>query len=287
MLQLQAYLEKTRKAYLSNTTHTSKSHIRHTKGKILEDNTLQHLTETQRDEIDYEVKKNIREASTRIKELETLEASRRKAVDNHGSFLSRLMPNLEEKARNDLLSSHRSSITWYLNNKLLQISQRHADTKTIRITREEEKRLAVQNTAVQSTPVYAYSAIDDKDEMEAVETELTVRETLLSQSQLQAFESENNQILEEFETQTAQIRSVQVKLMEIAELSTELQQHLAGQTEITDRLMTEAEQTTVDVTTGNQQLSQAKRRNKTMRLYIVTIFLVLSFTLLFLDYYAS
>lgn len=288
MLQLQGYLEKIRKAYLSNSSGSSSNRVRSIKqGGADQAKELQHLTEPQRDEIDYEVKKSIREASSRVKELEDLESQRRKAIDSHKSLLSRFMPNLEEKAKSDLLASHRSSITWYLHHKLLVISQRHADIKTTRLTREEEKRAAMQATSVRSAPVYAYNAAEDDGTATEAETEMAVRETLLSAEQLQQFESENSQILEEFENQVSQIRSVQTKLMEIAELSSELQQHLSSQTEMTDRLMTEAEQTTVDVSTGNQQLSQAKRRNKTMRLYITTIFLVLSFTLLFLDYYAS
>ncbi|CCG80862.1 Syntaxin ufe1 [Taphrina deformans PYCC 5710] len=288
MLQLQQYLEKTRKAYLSNSTTASKSHVRSLKhGTITQPEEIQHLTDTQRDEIDYEVKANIREAASRVKELEHLESKRRKAVEESTSFFNRLMPNLEERARNDLLASHRASVTWYLNHKLLAISQRHADIKTIRLTREEEKRLAVHANTSRSAPVYAYDATEDDAADTAAETDRAIRETLLSADQLQEFESENGQILQEFENQVTQIRSVQTKLMEIAELSTELQQHLASQTEMTDRLMTEAEQTTADVTTGNQQLTKAKRRNKTMRLYITTIFLVLAFTLLFLDYYAS
>lgn len=295
MLEVQSYLQRTRRAYLSNESSKA-AHpnlLRRAKrGQLDHSEEFQHLTDKDRDEIDYEVKRSIREASDRVKELESLEIQRRQAIDKHTSFLNRLLPNLEEKAKSDILATHRSSITWYLNYKLLQISQSHAETKTIRLTREEEKRLAA-NTAISSTPRYAY-AQDDPDVLtdassttSALETDVAVRETLLSPLQLEQYESENTQLLDEFQDQLSQVRSVQSKLLEIAELSSELQSHLLSQTEMTDRLMTEAEQTTVEVTKGNEQLGKAKARNKNVRLFLVTFFMVLAFVLLFLDWYAS
>lgn len=295
---VQRYLEDTRKAYLS----TSKvSYNKHGGGA-----TLSHLTDAQRDEIDYEVQKSIREASLRVKELEELESQQRRRQSHlsHSSttaarFFSQFLPvDAKEKAGRDLLFTHHASVTWYLNHLLLTISRRHAETKTIRLTREEERMLAVHsktstsssssytNTTTTTTPRYAYTETSNA-QTSAIETDMAVRETLLSATQLQEFESENTQILQEFESQVSQIKSVQSKLLEIAELSNELQSHLSSQTEMTDRLMTEAEQTTLDVSKGNEQLDAAKRRNKNTRLLFVTIFLTLAFTLLFLDYYSS
>lgn len=279
---MQEYIEKTRTAYLSNNTSTTTrtKNVRSLKrARANADNsTVQHLTEKQRDEIDYELKISVREASNRIKELDSLELQRRSLIDSRTSFLTRLLPDKEEKARNDLLASHRSSITWYLNHKLLRISQRHADTRTIRLNREEERRLATHQGAISHRePVYAPVRPEATDTVD----------TNFSEAQMQQLETENGGMLEEFETQLSSIRSVQTKLLEIAQLSNELGSHLASQTEMTDRLMTEAEETTMDVTRGNEQLDRAKRRNKTMRVYIVTIFLTLAFTLAFLDYYAS
>lgn len=227
----------------------------------------------------------MREASSRILELENLEEQRRSLIDSQTSFLDRLLPNKEEKARNDLLASHRSSVTWYLNHKLLRISQRHADTRTIRLNREEERRLATHQVSTSHRePVYAAPVANVPTSSSGQAEE---RETVFDQAQLQQLETENDGMLEEFEQQLSSIRSVQTKLLEIAQLSNELQSHLAGQTEQTDRLMGEAEETTMDVTRGNEQLDRAKRRNKTMRVTIVTTFLTLAFTLAFLDYYAS
>lgn len=286
MLQIQSYLKRIRKAYLSSST-TRATAPKFGKAKSEKEDEIYHLTDKQREEIDYEVKKNIREASNRIKELEGSENQRRIALEEKGNYLSRLLRDPVDDAANKLLATHRSGITWYLNHTLIRISQAHADTKTIRLNREEEKRLATHSSSQRSKPRYAYDLTDEMSNNAKVETELAVRETLLSPEQLQEFESENNQMLQEFENQLDQVRSVQTKLMEIAELSNELQQHLQMQTDMTDRLMDEAIDTTRDVTTGNQQLSQAKRRNATYRLYIVTILLTLGFTLLFLDYYAS
>lgn len=292
MLEVQNYLQRTRRAYLSSSSSkVSQSDLsrRSKKAQSTANVEVAHLTDKQRDEIDYEVKRSIREASDRVKELESLESQRRETIEKHTSFLDRLLPDLEEKARSDLLATHRSSITWYLNNKLYEINQRHAETKTIRLTREEEKRLAM-NSAVSFTPRYAYE--QESHELldatnSAIETDLAVRETLLSEAQLQEYEFENTQILNEFQDQLGQVKSVQSKLLEIAELSNELQSHLVSQTEMTDRLMTEAEQTTIEVTKGNEQLGKAKERNKNVRLFLVTFFLVLAFVLLFLDWYAA
>ena len=246
MLQIQSYLQKTRKAYLG----------------------VEHLTDKQREEIDYEVKASVREAAARVKELESVEEERRQVIDSK-PYWTKLLRDPADDAQSKVLATHRSGITWYLNHTLLSISQKHADTKTIRLNKEEDKRLNSHTTHFK--PRYA-----------EVENEQTFTE-----EQLQLYQSENNQMIQDFENQLDKVRTVQSKLMEIAELSSELQQHLQHQTEMTDRLMEEAVDTTRDVTKGNEQLTQAKRRNATYRIYIVTILMTLSFTLLFLDYYAA
>lgn len=74
-------------------------------------------------------------------------------------------------------------------------------------------------------------------------------------------------------------------MVEIAELSNELQQHLMEQTDLTDRLFEEATFTTATVEKGNTDLVKARKRQKATTKYIVGLLLLMSFVLLFLDYY--
>ncbi len=201
MREVESYLARIRKAYLSHATDKSPRMAGSPFGSTgnLQQGEIQHLTDKERDEIDYEVKKSIREAAKRIKEMEEMEQTRRaRASAGSGGILGRFLRDPDEEARSDLLASHRSSMTWFLSKRLHAISKRHSDQQIARFSREEERRKAAHPSAATTGPRYAYDQDAPSDGVPL--------ETLLSPEQLQLFESENEQMVKEFESTLDQVR---------------------------------------------------------------------------------
>ncbi|KAI8367720.1 hypothetical protein BD560DRAFT_399360 [Blakeslea trispora] len=181
----------------------------------------------------------------------------------------------------DVLSVHRSSITWLLNQQLMQVSQIQKDQQEIRLTREIEKS---ENQLFKSTyseaPVIAEpSPLEPESEENPFEQELT-------DEQMQILEKENSTMLEELSNTLNQVKNAEKALLEIATLQTQLTNHLAAQTIQTDRLYADAIATTDRVEQGNLQLISARERNRSSRKFMLAFLIGASFVLLFLDWYS-
>jgi syntaxin 18 len=107
----------------------------------------------------------------------------------------------------------------------------------------------------------------------------------LSDEQVQALELENVEKLKEYEATQQQVDRAMASLLEIANLQTQLASHLVTQSRETERLYAEATMTTDHVRQGNEQLLQAGKTNSETRKYVLSMIIVASFILLFLDWF--
>lgn len=105
-------------------------------------------------------------------------------------------------------------------------------------------------------------------------------DSLLSQEQIQQFESESSALLQEANSQLAAIEKAQSSLLEISNLQSELAVHLTQQMEITDKLWEDSVLVSGRVEEGNKQLKQARDRNREGRLWLLIFLLGASFSLL-------
>lgn len=123
------------------------------------------------------------------------------------------------------------------------------------------------------------SGLDDlEDESDEDEIELTA-------SQIQQFETENANILQNVQDTLASVQQAEARLLEISALQMELVAHLTKQTEQTEQLYEDAIATAATVEKGNVQLSEAKRRARDSRKWILIFLIGASLSLLFLHYY--
>jgi syntaxin 18 len=298
---LKRFLVTIRPAYLntssrSSRTRTSKSNAELSTNAIGGDSlfalfsasNIQHLTDRERDEIDFQAKIIIRRCIDRIKELEESEKIRQaneaaKPASRLVHFFSSvLLPSMTE----DVLFVHRSSITWFLNQKLMQVSQIQKDQQEIRLTRELEKS---ENQLSKST-YYEPPVVVDQHHHQALEespvTEQNPFEQELSKEQIQMLEKENSAMLEDLNNTLNQVKSAEKALLEISTLQNQLTTHLAAQTIQTDKLYADAIATTDTVEKGNLQLITARERNKSSRKFLLAFLIGASFVLLFLDWYS-
>ncbi|KAI8989578.1 hypothetical protein BDB01DRAFT_842216 [Pilobolus umbonatus] len=248
---------------------------------------IHHLTDNERDEIDFQAKLIIRRCIDRIKELEEADKIRReKMMFKPGHFINQILSVLQNNTNEDVILVHHSSITWLLNKKLMEVSMIQKEQQEIRLNREiEQSENLLSKSMYVGDPMATTSDIDtikqEEDEvMQILESEH------LSKEQIQMLEKENSMMLDQLNSTLNQVKSAEKALLEISTLQTQLTNHLAVQTIQTDRLYADAISINNRVEQGNRQLVSAKERNKGSRKFMLAFLLGASFVLLFLDWYS-
>ncbi|KAI7905262.1 uncharacterized protein BX663DRAFT_502281 [Cokeromyces recurvatus] len=249
---------------------------------------IHNLTDHERDEIDFQAKLIIRRCMDRVKELEESEKMRQSQEPVHSRFthfLSSIL--LPPSTTEDILGVHRSSMTWYLNQKLIQVSKIQKEQQEIRLARELEKseNQLSKSRFGDSHPLLDRQRLDNEQEQGQGQENLFEEEGL-SQEQLQILEKENSAMLENLNNTLNQVKNAEKALLEISTLQSQLTNHLAAQTIQTDKLYADAITTTEKVEQGNLQLIKARERNKSSRKFILVFLISASFVLLFLDWYS-
>ncbi|XP_028156736.1 syntaxin-18 [Ostrinia furnacalis] len=117
------------------------------------------------------------------------------------------------------------------------------------------------------------------------ETAVLADEEQLSAEEMQMFEAENVQLLNELNNMTEEVRQIESKVLHIAELQEVFTEKILQQEQDIDRISTTVVGATENVKDANEQIKQAIQRNAGLRVYILFVLLVMSFTLLFLDWY--
>ncbi|KAG2197705.1 hypothetical protein INT47_007939 [Mucor saturninus] len=293
---LKRFLLTIRPAYLSTNNRSSRPTVRKTELTTPEASNgdslfalfagnIHNLTDRERDEIDFQAKLIIRRCIDRIKELETSEKLRQQqeaAKPTHllAQFLSAVLPPNTE----DVLSVHRSSITWLLNQQLMKVSQIQKDQQEIRLMREIEKsENQLSKSTFNDTKSFVPPTVESYQPEQEPENPF---EQQLSQEQVQMLEKENSIMLEDLNNTLNQVKSAEKALLEISTLQTQLTNHLAVQTVQTDKLYADAIATTDKVGQGNMQLMTARERNRSSRKFMLIFLIGASFVLLFLDWYS-
>ncbi|KAI8370584.1 uncharacterized protein BYT42DRAFT_582943 [Radiomyces spectabilis] len=310
---LRRFLLSIRRPYLSTDTRhiqrkrakrVVKPHVTDEEGSLFAifPTDIQFLTDRERDEIDFQAKLIIRRCMDRVKELEEAEKLRQQKeaqlpANRLAHFLSSVLIS-SSAATEDTLAVHRSSITWLLNKRLMDVSKLQKDQQEIRLTRQLEKsenqlhRTAAAND-IPPPVLFDLSAKPTKSTTTttALSTdqslqELDTFEAQLSQEQLQVLEKENATMLEELNNTLNQVRTAEKALLEISTLQTQLTNHLAIQTIQTDKLYADAVMSTGRVEEGNVQLIKTRERNRGTRKFLLAFLIGASFVLLFLDWYS-
>ncbi|XP_043284763.1 syntaxin-18 [Venturia canescens] len=107
----------------------------------------------------------------------------------------------------------------------------------------------------------------------------------LTAEDIQMFESENEQLHNELNTITEEVKQIESKVVHIAELQEIFTEKVLDQDKDLDRLMTTVVGSTENVKKANEQIREAIQRNAGLRVWILFFLLVMSFSLLFLDWY--
>lgn len=132
---------------------------------------------------------------------------------------------------------------------------------------------------------------DEKDNtktnLDLSENEMAIMsdEGELTSEELQMFESENVQLLNELNSMTEEVKQIESKVLHIAELQEIFTEKVLQQEQDIDRISNTVVGATENVKDANEQIKQAIQRNAGLRVYVLFFLLVMSFSLLFLDWY--
>ncbi|GIY05630.1 syntaxin-18 [Caerostris extrusa] len=107
-----------------------------------------------------------------------------------------------------------------------------------------------------------------------------------SPEELQMFEEENQRLYEDMNTLVDEVREIEGKVVEIGRLQEILSEKVLQQDQDINRISDTVMGTTENIKEGNEELRQAMKRNAGLRVYILFFLIVLSFSLLFLDWYS-
>jgi len=107
----------------------------------------------------------------------------------------------------------------------------------------------------------------------------------LSSEEMQMFESENAQLYNELNSLTEEVKQIESKVVRIAELQEIFTEKVLQQEKDVDRIGSTVIGTTENMKDANEQIRQAIQRNAGFRVWLLFFLIVMSFSLLFLDWY--
>ncbi|CAH0385541.1 unnamed protein product [Bemisia tabaci] len=140
--------------------------------------------------------------------------------------------------------------------------------------KESHENKNMEGTRLRRIP----SLIDDSKLGSQIEEELTAEE-------LQIFENENELLYNELNCVSDEVQQVESKVVKIAELQELLTEKVLEQSRDIERIGSTVIGTTENILDGNQQIREANRNNASLRAYVLFFLVVMSFSLLFLDWY--
>ncbi|XP_035792039.1 syntaxin-18-like [Anopheles albimanus] len=127
------------------------------------------------------------------------------------------------------------------------------------------------------------STIDDLEESTTMDDEYEGND--LSPEDIQMFESENIQLYNELKGLSEEVEQIQRNVSDIAHLQDIFTEKVSIQKGDIEHISTNAVGSTENIKDANEQIRQSIQRNAGLRVWVLFFFIVMSFTLLFLDWY--
>jgi len=132
---------------------------------------------------------------------------------------------------------------------------------------------------------YQYSSDDDNEQGHGLGGASTSAGADFSPEEIKAFEQENEDLYDDLMSLKDNVQQIQSRVVEITKLQEVFTEKVLEQKDNIDQIQSHAVATTENVRDGNEELRKAIQRNASIRVYILFFLIVMSFSLLFLDWY--
>ncbi|XP_071449825.1 syntaxin-18 [Hetaerina americana] len=207
-------------------------------------------------------------------------------------------------------AEHRHAVLDILENYLKAVCKIYSEQKAIRVKRTLElkklsrlefekpnsRRLSVPS--ISNPPnVKSETSLNEPVDVKSVrrtsaagvnanqENSPFIEDDQLSQEEMQMYELENAHLLNELNSMTEEVKQVETKVVQIAELQEIFTEKVLQQEVEIDRISNTVVGTSENVKDANEQIRKAIQGNADLRAWILFFLLVMSFSLLFLDWY--
>ncbi|KAK9506161.1 hypothetical protein O3M35_008146 [Rhynocoris fuscipes] len=264
--QLRDFLLEHRKSYLNLTPSFIKS---------------DDMSDFERENIDKEAQHIIKSCSQLIqsykREIYNIDEDNQK-IENHKAIIDLLEAYLKTVCK---IYTEQKAIRVKWTVEVQKLSKLESETKKessfeiktpLRVASESEDKEKKEDSTAKTSSVPFYSTAHDD-------------ENVLSEEELQMFEMENQQLYNELNSLNDEVRTIQSKVVKIAELQEVFTEKVLEQNEEIERISTTIVGTTENLKDANSQIRQAIQNNASLRVYILFFLIVMSFSLLFLDWY--
>jgi syntaxin 18 len=191
------------------------------------------------------------------------------------------------------MAAHRKAVVEILKSYLKKVCQLYSEQRAIRVKRSVERR---QNSRLTSSKTLAVS-VDSPEVQELPQSpqcEVTPCPPTppyqpsfdLSIEEADTFQQENVQLLEQFHDVTDEVRLIQEKVLQISELQSLFTEKVMEQAKNIELVADNAVTSTENVSAGNEEVRGAIKNRATYRAVVLFILIMLSITLLFLNWYS-
>lgn len=208
-------------------------------------------------------------------------------INKHCTSLLKDLAAFIEKNSSTQLYEHQKGVLEIVDNYLKSVSRIYSDMKEC-----YSKRLASYNSMMKVTPKEQKAGLakeevlsgynQDLDEPN-VHTNSVVDE--LTEEELQMFEVENADLINELNNLRGEVHAIEQKVTHIAELQGTFTEMVLQQDADIQRIDTRLIGSTENVRDANDELRKAVQNNASFRFYLLFFILMMSITLLFLNWY--
>uniref|UniRef100_A0A0E0DDQ5 SNARE-complex protein Syntaxin-18 N-terminal domain-containing protein n=1 Tax=Oryza meridionalis TaxID=40149 RepID=A0A0E0DDQ5_9ORYZ len=242
---------------------------------------LHRTTEQERDNIEHEVSVFVKACKEQIDILKN------RIHEEKGGSTKTWLGTSDESSRLDLIA-HQHGVVLILSERLHSVTAQFDRLRTMRfqdainraMPRKRIQKKRETKAAEPSKPnLVLKSDVSKVEDQEVSTAPLRVQEQLLD-DETRALQVELTNLLDA-------VQETETKMIEMSALNHLMSTHVLQQAQQIQYLYDQAVEATNNVERGNKVLSQAIQRNSSSRTFLLLFFFVLTFSVLFLDWYSK
>lgn len=203
---------------------------------------------------------------------------------------------LKDKAFSNSLTQqfkeHLENMFYLLEKYLKDVCKIYTEQKAIRVKRVVERKNLSQLCSKDIIDTKNIAIEDENNDFQLIEeiqdSQPNINDLLendLTEQELLSLESENDFLYDELTSQMQEVKQIEGEVIEVSKLTQIFAENIVSQLSSIETIHKSAVETNSNLTTGNENIKEAMKKNAALRLWILFIIVVLSFTLLFLDWY--